>query len=157
MAADIVAVVSRMSLATRIRDSGYTITFDGTTEPVGGTSAVAPLYAGLVALLNASLGEPVGYLNPRLYSLRGGVVFREVDDGVSNASGGAPGYTSGPGWNACTGLGSINGHVLLSNPLLTLRAIQPTFQALSSTEAYVLGERQPLARDRALGHRPTAP
>ena len=121
-------------------DSGYTITFDGTTEPVGGTSAVAPLYAGLVALLNASLGEPVGYLNPRLYSLRGGVVFREVDDGVSNASGGAPGYTSGPGWNACTGLGSINGNVLLSNPLLTLRAIQPTFQALSSTEAYVLGE-----------------
>ncbi len=121
-------------------DSGYTITFDGTTEPVGGTSAVAPLYAGLVALLNASLGEPVGYLNPRLYSLRGGVVFQEVDDGVSNASGGAPGYTSGPGWNACTGLGSINGNVLLSNPLLTLRAIQPTFQALSSTEAYVLGE-----------------
>ena len=103
--------------------SGYTITWDGVTEPVGGTSAVAPLYAGLVAVLNATLAGPVGFLNPRLYSLNGSVVFRDIDDGVSNASDGAPGYTSGPGWDACTGLGSINGTALL-------RALHPC-QALA--------------------------
>ena len=91
--------------------SGYTITFDGFTEPVSGTSAVAPLYAGLVARMSAVV--PVGFLNPRLYSFSGGVVFQDIDDGVSNATGGAPGYTSGPGWDACTGLGSINGTELL--------------------------------------------
>ena len=95
--------------------SGYTITFDTTTEAVGGTSAVAPLYAGLVALLNQSLAEPVGYLNPLLYSLDIGYAFRDIADGVSNATGGSPGYKSGPGWDACTGLGSINGNALLQS------------------------------------------
>jgi kumamolisin len=79
---------------------------------VGGTSAVAPLYAGLVALLNANLKSPVGYLNPTLYSLTG--ICQDIDDGVSNATDGAPGYKSGPGWDACTGLGSIDGSQLLA-------------------------------------------
>ena len=78
----------------------------------GGTSAVAPLYAGLVALLNAALGRPVGYLNPTLYPLMGTDAFRAVTVGT-NAFNGAPGYTAGPGWNACTGLGSVNGKTLL--------------------------------------------
>jgi kumamolisin len=79
---------------------------------VGGTSAVAPLYAGLVALLNAKRGSPAGYLNPILYSNPG--VCRDVDDGISNATGSAPGYKSGKGWDACTGLGSIDGNKLLA-------------------------------------------
>jgi kumamolisin len=79
---------------------------------VGGTSAVAPLYAGLVALLNANLESPVGYLNPTLYSLKG--ICQDVDDSVNNATDGAPGYKSGPGWDACTGLGSIDGSQLLA-------------------------------------------
>lgn len=78
----------------------------------GGTSAVAPLYAGLVALLNAALGQPVGYLNPTLYKLAGSAVFNQVVTG-DNAYNGAPGYKAGPGWNACTGLGSLNGMALL--------------------------------------------
>ena len=68
-----------------------------------GTSAVAPLYAGLVALLNASLGSPVGFLNPTLYGLASPSVFDDVTSGSNG------GYTAGPGWDAVTGLGSVNG------------------------------------------------
>ena len=93
--------------------SGYNLTVDGqATGPVGGTSAVAPLYAGLVALLNSNLSAPVGFLNTTLYSNTS--VCEDIADGVSNATYGAPGYTSGPGWDGCTGLGSINGAQLLA-------------------------------------------
>jgi kumamolisin len=91
---------------------------------VGGTSAVAPLYAALIALINASLNKRVGYLNPTLYSFGSSGVFRDINDGVSNSvswtnddgSIGGPslGYSSGPGWDACTGWGSIDGSALLS-------------------------------------------
>jgi kumamolisin len=96
--------------------SGYTLFQNGANiGAVGGTSATAPLYAGLVALINADLGEPVGYLNPKLYAAPSSV-YRDINDGISNARGGAPGYKSGPGWDACTGLGSVNG-VALQNAL----------------------------------------
>ncbi len=95
-------------------DSGYELVLYGSAYgPVGGTSAVAPLYAGLVALLNANLAEPVGYLNNNLYAYAGSDVYVDIADGQSNATGGAPGYKSGPGWDACTGLGSVNGTALL--------------------------------------------
>jgi kumamolisin len=94
--------------------SGYQLVEGGEiVGPVGGTSAVAPLYAGLVVLLNAALRRPVGYLNPLLYGLADRHIFRDVADGASNATGGAPGYTAGPGWDACTGFGSIDGDALL--------------------------------------------
>lgn len=93
--------------------SGYNLTVDGqSTGAVGGTSAVAPLYAGLVALFNANLTTPVGFLNTILYSNPG--VCQDINDGVSNATYSAPGYKSGPGWDACTGWGSINGAQLLA-------------------------------------------
>ncbi len=94
--------------------SGYELVLYGhSVGPVGGTSAVAPLYAGLIADLNARLGAPVGYLNPTLY-LNGGAACRDVADGISNATDGAPGYTSTSGYNACTGWGSIIGTKLLA-------------------------------------------
>jgi kumamolisin len=92
---------------------------------VGGTSAVAPLYAALVARLNASLNKKVGYLNPTLYGLGASGVFRDINDGISNSvswtnddgsvGGPSAGYSSGPGWDACTGWGSINGNALLNS------------------------------------------
>jgi len=100
--------------------SGYMLTINGRPDgPIGGTSAAAPAYAGLVALLNANIGEPrgqatVGYLNPALYVLQSPYVFRDVADGGSNAAGGAPGYTSVAGWDACTGEGSVRGMALLT-------------------------------------------
>src|SRR5512143_4056575 len=49
--------------------SGYVVRVDGKQTVIGGTSAVAPLWAGLIALMNQHLGHPVGYLNPLIYSL----------------------------------------------------------------------------------------
>jgi kumamolisin len=103
----------------------------GVLGVIGGTSAVAPLYAALIALINADLDEPVGYLNPTLYALAetpGQKVFADIDDGASNSwhynapvppksppiTGTSPGYTSAPGWDACTGWGTVNGLELLS-------------------------------------------
>ncbi|HEY6470606.1 MAG TPA: S53 family peptidase [Candidatus Dormibacteraeota bacterium] len=87
-------------------DTGYTVRVDGETIPIGGTSAVAPLWAGLIALLNQGLGKPVGFLHPFLYSEAG----KGLHDIVSGSNGA---YSAGPGWDACTGLGSPDGTVLL--------------------------------------------
>jgi kumamolisin len=83
--------------------TGYTIRVDGSDETIGGTSAVAPLWAGLIALLNQSLKAPLGFAQPRLYALLGSTAFHDVTSG-SNGS-----YSAGPGWDACTGLGSPAG------------------------------------------------
>lgn len=94
--------------------SGYSIVYAGAPfSDVQGTSEASPLYAALIALINAHLGERVGYLNPTFYSDHFRHCFRDVADGRNNSDFGAPGYTSVPGWDACTGLGSIKGHALL--------------------------------------------
>ncbi|GGL86127.1 S53 family peptidase [Nakamurella endophytica] len=90
--------------------TGYRIHVNGQDTVVGGTSAVAPLWAGLVALVNQSTGERVGFVNPALYAAPAGT-FRDITQGDNGipASGRAPatpGYPAGTGWDACTGLGS---------------------------------------------------
>jgi kumamolisin len=87
--------------------TGYTVRVDGQDEVIGGTSAVAPLWAGLIALLNQQLGKPVGFLHPALYQLMGTPAFHEITKGNNGA------YDAGPNWNACTGLGSPDGAALL--------------------------------------------
>ncbi len=89
-------------------ETGYQIEVDGQSEVVGGTSAVAPLWAGLVALLNQKLGAPVGFLNPKIYPLLGSAAFHDITQGNNGA------YSARPGWDACTGLGSPDGNSLLS-------------------------------------------
>lgn len=94
--------------------------------PMGGTSAVAPLYAALIALINTTLGTRLGYLNPSLYNIAiqsqssSNPAFRDVNDNISNSVEYetnpvkvSPGYNSGPRWDCCTGWGSINGTNLL--------------------------------------------
>ena len=89
-------------------NTGYRILVDGKAGVVGGTSAVAPLWAGLVALCNQKLAKQVGFLNPVLYGpLAGGPGLRDVTVGNNGA------YHAGPGWDSCTGLGSPNGAALL--------------------------------------------
>jgi kumamolisin len=89
-------------------DTGYTIRVDGATMPIGGTSAVAPLWAALVARLNEGLGHAVGFLHPFLYASVGEFALRDVVVGSNGA------YSAGPAWDACTGLGSPNGAILLT-------------------------------------------
>jgi kumamolisin len=101
--------------------SGYIILVDGHWVPVGGTSAVAPLYAGLVALINQALGQPVQALLQKLYGMSAdqkASVFRDItagDNSVPKSQFGPAvgGYEAAAGWDACTGFGSINGTALL--------------------------------------------
>lgn len=94
--------------------SGYTVIIDNRKfGPVAGTSAVAPLYAGLTALINASLRKRVGYLNPVLYSKSAKRALVDINDGKTNSVDNIPGYTCGPGWDGCTGLGRIDGKALV--------------------------------------------
>jgi kumamolisin len=88
--------------------TGYRVRVDGQELVIGGTSAVAPLWAGLIALMNQKLGHPVGFLNPLLYgSLAGKGCFHDITAGDNGA------YTAKAGWDACTGWGSPNGAMLL--------------------------------------------
>ena len=89
--------------------TGYTIRVDGRDQTIGGTSAVAPLWAGLIALLNESLGAPLGFAQPRLYGSAGSAGFRDIVSGDNGA------YSARAGWDACTGLGSPNGSALLQS------------------------------------------
>jgi len=89
-------------------ESGYNVLLDGQQSVVGGTSAVAPLWAGLLARINQALGKNVGYLNPLLYSPPAESTFHDITAG-SNGD-----YSAGPGWDPCTGLGSPDGAKLLA-------------------------------------------
>jgi kumamolisin len=90
--------------------TGYVTLVDGQPDVIGGTSAVAPLWAGLIALVNESVGKPVGFINPLLY--QSGSTAGDFND-VTSGNNGA--YSAGPGWDACTGLGSpIGAHVAVA-------------------------------------------
>lgn len=86
--------------------SGYEVLVDGQSTVIGGTSAVAPLWAGLLARINQVIGKPAGYLNPLLYAASAS--FRDITSGSNG------GYSAAPGWDPCTGLGSPNGAALLA-------------------------------------------
>jgi kumamolisin len=88
-------------------ETGYEILVDGQQQTIGGTSAVAPLWAGLTALLNESIGKPVGFLQPQLYAGAAKPGFHDITMGNNGD------YKAGPGWDACTGLGSPDGEALL--------------------------------------------
>ena len=95
--------------------TGYQVLIDQTQAVIGGTSAVAPLWAGLIALLNQKMGHPVGFLNPLLYRLpaKSGA-FRNISSGNNDMSGKSGHYPARAGWDACTGWGSPDGQKLLS-------------------------------------------
>ncbi len=94
--------------------SGYQILCDGqrfpdpaqNVPPVGGTSAVAPLWAGLIARLNEGLGAPLGFVHPRLY--QAATAFHDITSGNNGD------YKATSGWDPCTGLGTPDGTKLLA-------------------------------------------
>jgi kumamolisin len=80
--------------------SGYRIRVDGQTAVIGGTSAVAPLWAGLIALANATNKKSAGFIQPAIYAARAKKAFRDIVHGDNGS------FKALPGWDACTGLGS---------------------------------------------------
>ena len=119
--------------------TGYTIRVDGQTLVIGGTSAVAPLWAGLIALANAQNGKSAGFLQPAIYAAKAKSAFRDITSGT-NYSGAPTGFTAGPGWDACTGLGSPIGNQLIA-------AVKP-----STTSGAKKGKKKPklVARNRPI-------
>jgi kumamolisin len=80
--------------------TGYVIRVDGKTMVIGGTSAVAPLWAGLVAVANHQNGKQAGFIQPAIYAAKNKSAFRDTTTGDNGS------FKAGPGWDACTGLGS---------------------------------------------------
>jgi kumamolisin len=91
--------------------TGYQIYSGGKAQVVGGTSAVAPLWAALVARLAEATGKRFGLLQPLLYEgVSPGAEVAGLRD-ITSGNNGA--YSAGPGWDACTGLGVPDGTALL--------------------------------------------
>ncbi|HMK45819.1 MAG TPA: S53 family peptidase [Methanocella sp.] len=94
--------------------TGYQVLVVGQWGVIGGTSAAAPLWAGLIAILNEELGTPVGFLNPILYQIAVSTsAFQEITNGDNDITGQHGPYQACAGWNPCTGLGSPNAEALL--------------------------------------------
>jgi kumamolisin len=92
--------------------TGYQVRVDGKDLIIGGTSAVAPLWAALATRLAEATGRKLGLLQPSLYGSGAAGVpatgFRDITVGSNGA------YTAGPGWDPCTGLGVPDGTKLLA-------------------------------------------
>lgn len=93
-----------------------------------GTSASAPLWAGLTAIANQMAGRSLGFLNPALYALAGSPAyaadFRDITAGNNSYVGqgvAVAGYSAGPGWDAVTGLGAPNAERLLPDLIQTIK------------------------------------
>ncbi len=87
--------------------TGYTVDVDGQTQVIGGTSAVAPLWAALIALSNEQNGGTAGFVNPTLYGNNAGSAFHDITQGTNG------GFSAGPGWDACSGQGSPSGAAII--------------------------------------------
>lgn len=102
--------------------SGYELYVGGRAALGGGTSAAAPLWAGLIALLNQSLGNiagrpiTLGFLNAVLYRPDVATALRGITTGGNRLGGSHPQvayFEARPGWNPCTGFGVPDGQQLL--------------------------------------------
>jgi subtilase family serine protease len=89
----------------------------------GGTSASAPLWAGLIALADQYAGRRLGFVNPAIYRIRRSASYHQAfhDITIGNNTPTFPGhtikgYTAAPGWDPVTGWGSPNAQALI--PLL---------------------------------------
>ncbi len=93
--------------------TGYQVLIDGHQTVIGGTSAVAPLWAALVARFAQALGKSFGLIQQQLYA---GVQAGQPMTGLRDITSGSNGaYSAGPGWDACTGLGVPDGTALLAS------------------------------------------
>jgi subtilase family serine protease len=125
--------VPDVSLTASNGHDPYLVVSEGATYAVGGTSASAPSFAGIVAVLNQYLVQNgvqsnpgLGNINPKLYSMAAAGtsgVFHDVTAGnnivpcevpTANCVTGTMGYTAGPGYDLVTGLGSVDAYRLIT-------------------------------------------
>jgi len=87
--------------------TGYKVVVDGTSTYFGGTSAVAPLYAGFIALINQQKGTKAGFINPLIYKDPKKHTRDITTPGNNTSTPPGIGYDVAVGWDAATGLGVL--------------------------------------------------
>ncbi|MEM0158081.1 MAG: S53 family peptidase, partial [Thermoplasmataceae archaeon] len=93
----------------------------GSEFEVGGTSLGAPIWSGIIALMDGFLGEDVGFVNPLLYGIAHTplypIAFNEITKGQNGF------YNASAGWNPVTGLGTpdVSGLLLAARSILSQR------------------------------------
>jgi kumamolisin len=90
-------------------ETGYAVIVDGQEGVVGGTSAVAPLWAAFIALCNEQLGKNLGWFHPKLY---GTIAQHKAFYDITSGNNGT--YKASSGWDPCTGLGTPNGQAIFN-------------------------------------------
>jgi len=115
-------------------ETGYNIRVDSQNMVVGGTSAVAPLWTGLIAILNQQLSTKLGFVNPQLYAMNQSAGFHDITKGNNGT------MSAKPGWDPCTGLGSPDG-------LGLLHALQSTAAQNPATQESAPHQKQPTSAD----------
>jgi len=117
-------------IATNAASStGYAVRVGGKNLVIGGTSAGAPLYAGLMLNINAELAplgiKPITPLNPWMYA-------RATDPNIFHdvTKGGNYGYQTRPGWDPVTGLGWVDGTAMLNAMKASQTTAVPQFSLL---------------------------
>jgi len=95
-------------------ESGVELVMGGEPYAGGGTSAATPIWAGLMAMVAAAMGKPLGPVSAAFYGLHQGL--RDVAEGDNDVSGTEPAaYPATEGWDPCTGLGVPDGSSLLKS------------------------------------------
>jgi pseudomonalisin len=129
--------VPDVSLSSAGHD-GYLIYQNGGLYVVGGTSAAAPSFAGVMALVVQNTGARQGNANTAFYSLAtkqragGASVFHDITSG-NNSVPGQTGFNAAAGYDQATGLGSIDASVLVSH--WRDATATPTFHVAASANA----------------------
>lgn len=120
---------------------GYLIYQEGGLYVVGGTSAASPAFAGVMALVVQNTAARQGNANIAFYSLAskqragGASVFHDITIG-NNSVPGQAGFNATVGYDQATGLGSIDGSLLVSH--WSDASVVPTFQATPSANSLSL-------------------
>ena len=95
--------------------SGTTVVYAGNRLTGFGTSAAAPICAALLARVSAAVDHRLAGIHGWLYTADAAGCTREITRGDNDTTRGAVAfYRAGPGWNACTGLGALDGERLVS-------------------------------------------
>jgi len=115
-------------------ETGYNIRVDSQNMVVGGTSAVAPLWAGLIAILNQQMNTKLGFVNPQLYAMNQSAGFHDITKGNNGA------MSAKPGWDPCTGLGSPDG-------LGLLHALESATAKATTPQESTADQKQPTSAD----------
>jgi kumamolisin len=117
-------------------NTGYKVRVDGKEFPMGGTSAVAPLWAALITLIAQSTGKRVPFLNPVLY--QNASSLNDVTVGTNDVGLGGGHYNATNGWDPCTGLGSPKGAAILAlfSPVTTPTPTVTTTPTHTSTPTH---------------------